>query len=470
MGRRSGTNAKTLASPASLDTHRVDDAGQASKIDTKFRLTRRRAIAGLGGVAAAGLLGRPARASTTLRMWCFLDPVKGKSSREVALKTMIETFEAANPGVKIQVEPQNWQAMSEKFFAAHQTGTAPDIPTIIISRIYGAVKLGALANLDELFFKNWSQDDKDDIDGPIWRFGAKPNAHYHVPITATLYGMMYRADLLKEAGIDPISLSTWDKLIEAAQKLTKKDDSGNVVRWGFGQPNTGLTPQPPILQNVLLDREGDIFDKQFRAVWSTPAGVEGLKMQVDMMRKHKVMPESMLNMGNEEVHEQFLADRLAIMRATTARWLTVVSRFGKGSVDYLPTPSFTEGKPSPSEITGWHIGVWSGSKNKELAGKFVEHMASKQSDTLWTTVAGQLPFRKSTIVNNSAFFADPNNAILLKAAEDMRKNGWLPPEGAGEGGWNEGFNAAFQDVMTNNTDPKAALQKAEIAFNRMRRR
>ncbi len=78
--------------------------------------------------------------------------------------------------------------------------------------------------------------------------------------------------------------------------------------------------------------------------------------------------------------------------------------------------------------------------------------------------------RRSTIASNAAFFADPKNAILLKASEDLRHNSWLAPDGAGEGGWNEGFNAAFQDVIINNADPKAALQKAETAFNRMRRR
>jgi hypothetical protein len=32
------------------------------------------------------------------------------------------------------------------------------------------------------------------------------------------------------------------------------------------------------------------------------------------------------------------------------------------------------------------------------------------------------------------FFAEPNNALLLVAAEDTQKYGWLPPSGAGEGG------------------------------------
>ncbi len=433
-------------------------------------ISRRAAIMGIGGIALSAPFVKRARAATTIRMWSFLDPVKGRSSREVVLKKLIDSFEAANPEIKIVVEPQNWQAISEKFFAAHQTGSAPDISTIVVSRVRGAIKLGALANLDELFAGKWSQDEKDDIDGPIWRLGAKPDAHYQVPTTSTLYGIIYRADLFREAGIDPAKVATWDSFIAAAQKLIKKDETGNVERWGFGQPNTGLTPMSPILLNVLLDEQGTIFDKDMRARWSTPGGVKGLQLQVDMIRKYKIMPENQVNVTAEEVYEQFLAGRAAIVRASTARWLQMADRFGPGNVGYLPTPSFSGEKPSPSEFQGWHVGVWSGSRNKEPAGKFVEHIANRDADTLWTTLAGQLPNRRSTIVSNAAFFADPKNAILLKASEDLRNNSWLAPDGAGEGGWNEGLNAAFQDVMVNNADPKAALQKAEASFNRMRRR
>jgi trehalose/maltose transport system substrate-binding protein len=189
-----------------------------------------------------------------------------------------------------------------------------------------------------------------------------------------------------------------------------------------------------------------------------------------MVRKHQIMPEAMINMDFEEAMEYFLAGRIAMVRVAATRWLQGVGRFGPGSIGYLPTPSFTEGKHSPSEISSWHFGVWSGSKNKELAGTVVEYLSSREADVLWTTIGGQLPNRKSTIRDNPEFFADPKNALLLAAVEDTHKNGWLPPPGAGEGGWNEAFNSAFQDVMINHADPKAALQNAETAFNRMRRR
>src|SRR6478609_1839287 len=149
------------------------------------------------------LSAQTAVAQTTLRVWGQLNPNSTADPRERVLKKLIGEFEAANPGVKIEVEPQVWQQLSDKFFAAHQTNTAPDVVWVYSPRVVEAVNMGALANLDELFVKNWSQADKDDVDGSFWRLGAKPNAHYQITHSASSAGTFYRVDLFKEAGIDP---------------------------------------------------------------------------------------------------------------------------------------------------------------------------------------------------------------------------------------------------------------------------
>ena len=48
-------------------------------------ISRRAAIMGIGGIALSAPFVKRARAATTIRMWSFLDPVKGRSSREVVL-------------------------------------------------------------------------------------------------------------------------------------------------------------------------------------------------------------------------------------------------------------------------------------------------------------------------------------------------------------------------------------------------
>lgn len=93
----------------------------------------------------------------TVRMWTFLDP-EADNGRAKALKQMIETFEAENPGIKIVVEPQDWEQMTPKFFAAHAAGNAPDIIWCIMDEMGAALDLGALEPLENLFLKDWTDE------------------------------------------------------------------------------------------------------------------------------------------------------------------------------------------------------------------------------------------------------------------------------------------------------------------------
>ena len=404
----------------------------------------------------------------TLRMWTFLDPTSGKDARERVLKKLMDQFEAANPGVKIAVETQIWQQMTDKFFAASQTGSAPDVMWVHLRKVPDAIKLGALANLDELFVKNWSKDEVDDVDGSFWRFASKPGAHYHITHSRSNVGQFYRTDLFREAGIDPKSLTTWAKFIAAAEKLTVRDANGVTSRWGFGQAFSTDGANNSVAFSVMLDRDGAIFDQRNRAAWSTPAGVEGLTMQTDMIRQNKIPPPGAVSEKNDDLYDQFNAGRFAIIRGASVRMPRSMAVLGADKVGFLGTPSFTEGKFSPTEVAGWSVAVWSGSKNKALAGKFVEFMSNKDADRLWAVEGGAIPIRKSTIKDNPQFFSEPKNAYMADVAAAMLDTGWFPPDGAAPG-WNEELNKAAQDVLTNNADPKAALQKVETSYNRANR-
>ena len=85
---------------------------------TRWRFLKTAAL-GLA-IAAGGMIADAAQAQT-LRMWTFLNPA-GTAPREKALAEIIKRFEAANPGVKIAVEPQVWDQMTPKFLAAHRAG------------------------------------------------------------------------------------------------------------------------------------------------------------------------------------------------------------------------------------------------------------------------------------------------------------------------------------------------------------
>jgi multiple sugar transport system substrate-binding protein len=436
----------------------------------KRRMSRRTFIVagGAASLAAPAMIGRAsAQEARTIRMWTQLSPT-GQTGREVVLRKLIKGFQDANPGVTVEVEPQIWHQLSDKFFAAHQTGTAPDVVWLHSPRLVDAIKLGALSDLNALFINGWSKEDVDDLDGRAWRYGQTDGRHYQIMHSVSAIGQFYRVDLFKEAGIDPASLTTWSRFIEAAKKLTVKDDKGTVTRWGFGQAFPGEAANGSTLLNVMLDKDGSIFDDKFRAAWATPTGVEGLKILKSMAEEHQISPRVAPAMSNDDIYDQFNAGRLAMARGSTARLPRAQEALGAEKVSFLPTPSFTEGRYSPTEVVGWSAAVWSGSKHQKLAGDWVAYQSSKEADRLWAMEGGAMPIRRSTIRDNTAFFAAPQNAYLVTAAKMVSETGWFAPPEAG-GGFNEGMNRAIQDVLVNNADPMAALKKAEDAFNRRRK-
>lgn len=193
-----------------------------------------------------------------------------------------------------------------------------------------------------------------------------------------------------------------------------------------------------------------------------------MQLQIDMVRKFGVTPEAAASMRNDDLYDQFHAGRYAIIRGASARIPRAIEVLGADKVGFMPTPSFAEGSHSPTEAAGFGMAVWSKSANKELAGKFVEFMSSREADTMWVTRAGTVPMRKSTIATNHGFFSDPKNAHLAHAAASMNEVGWFPPDGVALN-YNEELNRAAQDVLTNGTPAKLALERAEAAFNRTAR-
>lgn len=422
-------------------------------------------IAGLV-LALAGLTAGAAQAQT-LRMWTFLDP-NGVEGREVVLKQLIEQFEAENPGVKVQVEPQVWQQMNDKFLAAHQTGTAPDLIFVSVNRLADAIGIGALADLNELIFDDWSPEEIADIDDPYFHYKAE-NGRYFFAVSRAQFGICYRKDLLAEAGIDADELKNWDAFIAAAKQLQEVDANGVVTRWGFSQ-GFGTSGATQIVGlSILMDEQGNVFNEDGTANWATPAGVRAIELYVDTVRESKITPEQAVSMVADDVYDQFSSGRAVFARCASARVPRLAEALGGfDKVGWMSTPSLDGDDFAPTEIGGWPVGVWSGSEHKELAADFLELMASKEADALWVTIGLQPPVRPSTVAENAELFEQPEYQYMIAIADGLKNHGWFPPDNAGNG-YNQAFYEAVQDVLTNGTPSLEALQKAEDAYNRANR-
>ena len=71
--------------------------------------------------------------------------------------------------------------------------------------------------------------------------------------------------------------------------------------------------------NMMLARQGSLFEEDGRAKWSGDVGVAAMNAQLDMVRVHKVTPDSAISLNSEELFEHFAAGRYAVISASSVR-------------------------------------------------------------------------------------------------------------------------------------------------------
>ena len=403
------------------------------------------------------------QAAETVRMWTFLNP-EGTSPREVALAKIIAEFETANPDIDIVVEPQVWDQMTPKFLAAHGNGSAPDVIWVVTDFLGDAIQSGSLADLNELFIDQWTEEKKTNFKDAYWDLTEVDGKQYGLFASRNYIALMYRPDLLAEAGIKPEDIKTWDDLRTAAEKLTVQEN-GRVTRYGFSAAYSEQQADPhPVIPHILANGES-LFSDDGKANFATDAGVSGLGFFTQMV-KDGLSPSQAATWTVDDLFEQFASDRIAMVQGSAVRVSTLQSKLGKDKVSLMPWPGIEAGKASPSVMAGWSVGIWSGSKAQEAAAKFVDFMMAEPGDKIWTEVGGQIPGMKSTLSELHSFISQPGNEYLAIAARGAAEAGWLTPIDFSVGGYRQALNRATQQVIVEGKDVKAALTEAEEHFNR----
>ena len=151
------------------------------------------------------------RAGTTLTIWCW-------TPSDDALKSADAGFTQAYPNIKlnyVQIKPQDvYQKL--QLDAAAGSGF-PDVSCIEDSHLAQFTKLGILADITKQ-----AAPYKKKIQAYKWT-QATLNGHiYAFPWDAGPMALFYRRSVMKQAGINPNSLQTWNDFYQAGLKLKQK--------------------------------------------------------------------------------------------------------------------------------------------------------------------------------------------------------------------------------------------------------
>jgi ABC-type glycerol-3-phosphate transport system substrate-binding protein len=190
-----------------------------------------------------------------------------------------------NPGAKVTLQAIEYGALFSKLLPSIAAGTEGDVLNMYTDWIVGTdVKavfldvtdaVGGAAKLSETMWPAAFTA----IDVPEGKV-------FYFPWLAGIRGavMTVNKDHLAEQNIDYLNLKSFEEVVDAAVKITKKNDAGKIIRAGYSP----VSSQYQLLWSLIWQLGGNMFDKE-KGKWthSTPEGEAAAQIIYDVYWKQQ---------------------------------------------------------------------------------------------------------------------------------------------------------------------------------------
>lgn len=246
-------------------------------------------------LAAAGAFAGPA---ITLRLIGMQQA--GMTPEE--MNAVIQEFEAAHPGVRIEATYVAYDALHDKLV----TSISPARPAYDIVLV------------DDIWFPKfaeagWLLDVTDripaemrrDVFPAAWDIVTYKGRQWGLPWLLDQKYFFYNADILKQAGLTEPP-ATWEELVEQARVIKQKGLVEYPIVWSWAQIEALICDWV----TLLYGNGGEFFDAAGNPRFNSPAGVEVLEWMVRTLRDGITNPAS-LTSGEEEVRNVFSQGKAA---------------------------------------------------------------------------------------------------------------------------------------------------------------
>ncbi|MEO8754479.1 MAG: extracellular solute-binding protein [Casimicrobiaceae bacterium] len=178
-------------------------------------------------ILALALASGPAWAQGTVNL-----TFRFNDTEEKELRAALDQFEKQNPGIKVTMQRIGWRDARDQFLREAAVDQGPDVAHVAQVWVKEMGQAGAVRPLNDLiksaapgigFADFMAQELAQSKDGQI----------YGLPWTTDTFAMVYRTDVLKEAGVTKLP-ETWGELHDASAQV--KQRTGKA---GFGFPAGG---------------------------------------------------------------------------------------------------------------------------------------------------------------------------------------------------------------------------------------
>ncbi|MFK8082242.1 MAG: extracellular solute-binding protein [Granulosicoccus sp.] len=328
-----------------------------------------------------------ARAEVEIEYWQYFF-----EARVTAMDTLIENFQAANPGITVKTNHFPYADYRTKVAAAIPAGEGPDVVQLFYGWLNDYVDAKLVQPLPADQFPPQSIDEEF---FPMVQAMKRDGQYMALPTAVRSLALFYNERLFEEAGVEspPTNL---DELVETAKKLTKRDGAGNLTQVGI---TSGMTAQDHHWWREVLVRQfgGTPYSEDNSSVaYNSESGQKALQWYVDLEQTHKVTQSTFM----DEPQAAFKAGRAGMHIDGSFRIGALDKTRGlKWGVAELPA--------GPDGLQSNYSSYWVNAvttkaegEKYEAALKFMAYITSDEAMQVWLDTVGELPAKPSAALTD----------------------------------------------------------------------
>ncbi|WP_422050813.1 ABC transporter substrate-binding protein [Shimia sp.] len=329
--------------------------------------------------AMALLVANAAAADTTLKL---VEVITSPERTEV-LQTLVDGFEANNPGVTVEIVSLPWGQAFEKLATMVAGGDIPDV--VEMPDTWQALYAGSgqLASLKD-HVAGWENGAT--LTDKTVAMGSQAGDLYMIPYGFYLRAMFYNKKLLAEAGVEAPP-ATMAEFMDASAKVSELDGkSGYCLRGGPGGTNGW------IMLAATMNGSNDFFTSEGKSRINEPGSVEGIQFMIDMYQKGYA-PKDSVNWGFNEIVAGFYSGTCAFLDQDPDALIAISERMSDDDFAVIPMPVGPSGKSFPTiGFAGWSI--FNSTEHQEEAWDLVATLSSPEANAKWAQRVGVIPIHK----------------------------------------------------------------------------
>jgi multiple sugar transport system substrate-binding protein len=352
----------------------------------------------------------------------------------------ISTWEKANAGYKVNIEPVGWDQCQDKVTTLAAAGTPPALAYV------GSRTLKQFASNDLIIPVAMSDADKAAYYPNIPETVTFEGKQWGVPVAFSTKSFYWNKDLFKQAGLDPEKPpTTWAE--ELADAKTIKEKTGIA---GFGVVAKTYDNTMHQFLHWVYTNNGKVLDADGKIVLDSPENLEALTALKAMVPYAEEGPTAY---EQNEVRAIFLDGKIGMIHASVGAVNKLKDAKFKWGVANLPLGPHAKG-PGTLLITD-SLAIFKGSGVEDKATDLAKFLTNPENQFVYEVSNGLTPLRPVPGVKDLVS-KDPSWQPFL----DGISFGGPEPLFLDYKGFQNTMIEMVQSVVTGKTEPSVALKKA----------